>query len=237
MAPGSTARRGTHAAHRRSAACLLVRRAEPGRDYGRRFTRPHRPRPQCRPRPRRVQHPAARLRRLLCRRLGLPAVIFDLDRTISRQDVLARAIRLLKAHNAIVYLDAGHPGWIAAAEMADRLRASGVARADGFSLNVSNFASVEDRAYGDDLSRLLGGKHYVIDTSRNGRGSNGGWCNPGRTSRSLERYDAARRLRRRSTPNGRTCSVSPMTRVTAPSTCARSPRTLRVIVTAAAAPG
>ena len=55
----------------------------------------------------------------------------------------------------------------------------------GFSLNVSNYVTTEaNTAYGNDLSGLLGGKHFVIDTSRNGNGPYTGndgaptWCNP-----------------------------------------------------------
>jgi endoglucanase len=33
------------------------------------------------------------------------------------------------------------------------------------------------KTYGDELSAATGGKHFVIDTSRNGQGSNGEWCN------------------------------------------------------------
>jgi endoglucanase len=36
----------------------------------------------------------------------------------------------------------------------------------------------QERAYGDAISSAIGGKHFVIDTSRNGLGSNGEWCNP-----------------------------------------------------------
>ncbi|MBA3670963.1 MAG: glycoside hydrolase family 6 protein, partial [Gemmatimonadaceae bacterium] len=66
-------------------------------------------------------------------------------------------------------------------DMADRLRKSGIDGADGFALNVSNFqANSVLMTYGDALSRLVGGKHYVIDTSRNGRGgaARREWCNP-----------------------------------------------------------
>jgi endoglucanase len=53
--------------------------------------------------------------------------------------------------------------------MASRLKAANVAAADGFSINVSYFASTaQNRSYGDQLSGLIGYKHYVIDTSRNG---------------------------------------------------------------------
>jgi endoglucanase len=102
--------------------------------------------------------------------------------------MLASAVDILARHeNTLVYLDAGHPGWIADTEaLAGALRDSGAEQSDGFSLNVSNFATTADnQAYGDDLSAALGGKQYVVDVSRNGRGapqadpaSIDAWCNP-----------------------------------------------------------
>jgi endoglucanase len=79
-----------------------------------------------------------------------------------------------------VYIDAGNGNWKSPAVMADRLRKAGIELADGFSLNVSNFHSVQANvSYGQQLSRLVGGKHFVIDTSRNGRGAavERNWCN------------------------------------------------------------
>ncbi len=83
--------------------------------------------------------------------------------------------------NITVYLDAGNPRWKPAATMAERLIKAGVAGTQGFSLNVSNFlTTAENVAYGAQLSALIGGKHYVIDTSRNGVGgtADNQWCNP-----------------------------------------------------------
>lgn len=85
-----------------------------------------------------------------------------------------------------VYLDAGHSDWVPAAEMAKRLKAAGIAQATGFSLNVSNYKRTEDLVrYGKTVSSLIGGKPFVIDTSRNGNGppettgdTEGSWCNP-----------------------------------------------------------
>jgi endoglucanase len=49
----------------------------------------------------------------------------------------------------------------------------------GFSLNVSNFnPTAAEESYGDSVGALLHGKHYVIDTSRNGVGAANTWCNP-----------------------------------------------------------
>lgn len=98
----------------------------------------------------------------------------------ARLSMLRDAVKTLKDAGAFVYLDAGNSHWQRPDVMADRLRKAGIDLADGFSLNVSNFFSTNDNVtFGNDLSRRVGGKHYVIDTSRNGTAStNGEWCNP-----------------------------------------------------------
>ena len=100
----------------------------------------------------------------------------------SRLALLRDAIAVLTAlPRTSVYLDGGHSRWHPAAEMAARLAAAGVADAQGVSLNVSNFvATGELIAYGRELAAATGGKHFVIDTSRNGLGPapDGQWCNP-----------------------------------------------------------
>jgi endoglucanase len=105
----------------------------------------------------------------------------DQDRRV-RLSLLADAVGVLTARTrAIVYLDAGHSGWVAAAEMGRRLRAAGITRARGFSLNVSNTRWTSGEvAYVRALSRLVPGAHAVIDTGRNGVGPAPGdeWCNP-----------------------------------------------------------
>ena len=104
------------------------------------------------------------------------------DAQSARLSLLSGAVSSLKANsNAVVYLDAGNSHWVSAADMAPRLRAANIARADGFSLNVSNFFATDDSAaFGKTLSALVGNKHFVIDTSRNGNGPAAGnpWCNP-----------------------------------------------------------
>ncbi|MEZ0494049.1 glycoside hydrolase family 6 protein [Kineococcus sp. TBRC 1896] len=98
----------------------------------------------------------------------------------ARSAVLRDAVDVLaRAPGAVTYLDAGTSRWIPADTMAQRLREAGVARARGFALNVSNFGTTDqEAAYGDRLSSLLGGASYVVDTSRNGNGADGTWCNP-----------------------------------------------------------
>lgn len=83
--------------------------------------------------------------------------------------------------NTYTYIDAGHPYWHQAQEMAKRLKQAGIENARGFSLNVSNFVSTSDSiGHGQKIAKATGGKTFVIDTSRNGNGSaqNNEWCNP-----------------------------------------------------------
>ncbi|NEK58930.1 glycoside hydrolase family 6 protein [Geodermatophilus sabuli] len=97
-----------------------------------------------------------------------------------RLSLLRSAVELLEANPGTrTYLDAGNATWISAATMAERLRAAGATGADGFALNVSNFETTGTNvAYGQQVSSLLGGVHFVVDTSRNGKGPGGDWCNP-----------------------------------------------------------
>jgi endoglucanase len=96
-----------------------------------------------------------------------------------RYALLRDAIGVLKAARAVVYLDAGNARWLEPGEAAKRLSSAGISAADGFALNVSNYQTTASNvAYGEQVSRSVGGKHYVIDTSRNGAGGRGGeWCN------------------------------------------------------------
>lgn len=92
---------------------------------------------------------------------------------------LQAAIAELSAENAWIYLDAGHSTWLPADQMADLLRQAGVDRVRGFATNVSNYNALDGEvAYAHRLSEILGGTHAVIDTSRNGAGTDGQWCNP-----------------------------------------------------------
>lgn len=85
-----------------------------------------------------------------------------------------------------VYIDAGNPHWIRdPGGMVEPLKKAGIAKADGFSLNVSNYQTTEENIdYGERLSSMVGDKQFVVDTSRNGNGPLEGeeteesWCNP-----------------------------------------------------------
>ena len=73
--------------------------------------------------------------------------------------------------NLVIYLDAGAADAGTAAQTASLLRRAGVARIQGFFTNSTHFdwTSKEIR-YGQQISRLTGGKHFVVNTSGNGRG-------------------------------------------------------------------
>ncbi len=99
-----------------------------------------------------------------------------------RFSLLSEAINILNSKGGVsVYLDAGHPNWIPAEEMANRLKAAGVDKARGFALNVANFFTNNDNInYGEQISRQINGKPFVMETSRNGLGPapDQQWCNP-----------------------------------------------------------
>ncbi|HEY5318758.1 MAG TPA: glycoside hydrolase family 6 protein [Solirubrobacteraceae bacterium] len=91
------------------------------------------------------------------------------------------AVRLAELHDAInilsklphvvVYLDAGAGDAVPATRTASMLRQAGVSEIQGFFVNSTHFdwTSREIR-YGDEISRLTGGKHFVVNTAENGRG-------------------------------------------------------------------
>ena len=113
---------------------------------------------------------------------ALPKLTACLDATGQQQrlSMLRDAVAQLTAVPSLaVYLDAGQSGWNSASVMAQRLRDAGVSMARGFSLNVAHFSpTAKEETYGDQLGGLLGGRHYVVDTSRNGLGPASTWCNP-----------------------------------------------------------
>lgn len=109
-----------------------------------------------------------------------------------RYGLLASAVRrLARQPGTTVYLDAGNPGPGSPEALVEPLRRAGLADADGFAVNVSNFYPTrESVAFGKRLSARTGGKPFVVDTSRNGNGPYTGgaagdtgapgenWCNP-----------------------------------------------------------
>ena len=144
----------------------------------------------------------------------------DATRRAERFAMLSAAVTRLSTNpRTAVYLDAGHSSWRPAEEVASSLRQAGVAGARGFAVNVSNFVDTPTSvAYGDRVSVALGGTStFVVDTSRNGLGSNGEWCNPaGRalgpawtTSTGSAKADALLWLKRPGESDG-TCNGGPV---------------------------
>jgi endoglucanase len=91
-----------------------------------------------------------------------------------RMFLLKDAVKVLRQNaKTAVYLDAGHAQWATVEEMVPRLKEAGIEYANGFSLNVSNYVTTqENTVYGKKISEQTGGSHFVIDTSRNGNGTN-----------------------------------------------------------------
>ncbi|MDP9355218.1 MAG: glycoside hydrolase family 6 protein, partial [Chloroflexota bacterium] len=129
----------------------------------------------------------------VARGLSTPAiVVLEPDAVVhdanpERVALISYAVTTLSATGSKVYIDAGHPRWHAAQEMAHRLHLANVKNAAGFALNTSNFVTTElCHAYGDEIVRRLaalgdGTKGYVVDTSRNGNPTmpeTWDWANP-----------------------------------------------------------
>lgn len=117
-----------------------------------------------------------------------PNALSMIDETMPREwqefyfDALRFAVATLsRLPQVLVYLDAGHAAWRKPMEMAILLARTGVDFIQGFAVNVSHFIETQQsHAYGSEISGLLGGKPFVIDTSRNGMGIRDpeNWCNP-----------------------------------------------------------
>ncbi|MCA0144325.1 glycoside hydrolase family 6 protein [Blastococcus sp. LR1] len=147
-----------------------------------------------------------------------------------RYEWLSEAVQILdRQPETRIYVDAGNSTWVTdLPALSDALRRSGLADADGFSLNVANFRATDESAeFGAALSEQLErdglpGVHFVIDTSRNGAGpppedgSPDHWCNPpGRrlgeaptTSAGLPRVDALLWIKQPGDSDG-TCRGAP----------------------------
>jgi endoglucanase len=89
-----------------------------------------------------------------------------------REAELRYAISVLEADpHVVVYLDGGAADAVTARKEAGYLRASGVGQAQGFFLNSTHFDwTTSELHYGQQMSRMLGGAHFVINTGENGRG-------------------------------------------------------------------
>jgi endoglucanase len=114
--------------------------------------------------------------------LGLLDKCLSKEQQEERLAIIWDAVKVLRQNpNAAVYLDAGHAHWAPAPDMADRLKRAGIEDAHGFALNVSNYVwDAENIKFGHEVSKLVGGAPFILDTSRNGNGQDAKleWCNP-----------------------------------------------------------
>jgi endoglucanase len=93
-----------------------------------------------------------------------------------RRDDRLRMLRhgvevLSRLPNATIYLEAGASDWEPARRTAKQLRAIGIHLVRGFMLNVTHHDWTRNNVrHGAEISRLTGGKHFIVNTSYNGRG-------------------------------------------------------------------
>lgn len=79
--------------------------------------------------------------------------------------------KLSQLPNATVYIEATASDWRPAREVARYLRFVGVRKVRGFMLNATHQDYTRNNVrYGQRLSRMIGGKHFVINTVENGTG-------------------------------------------------------------------
>lgn len=94
------------------------------------------------------------------------------------------ARRLSRLPPTGVYEDGGAGDWLGVRQTVRLLRAGGVRYARGFALNGKHFDWTRNEVrFGTKVGRLLGGKHFVVNTAFNGRGPETRgryhlWCNP-----------------------------------------------------------
>lgn len=91
----------------------------------------------------------------------------------TRINELRDAINILTTNNPhlVVYLDAGAADALSARDAANMLNRAGVAKIQGFVPNTTHFDWTQNEIrYGNQISRMTGDKHFVVNTGANGRG-------------------------------------------------------------------
>jgi endoglucanase len=90
-----------------------------------------------------------------------------------RMAELNDAINVLTANcpHLVIYLDAGAADALPARRAARLLVRAGVSKIQGFFLNSTHFDwTLKEIHYGEQISRLTAGKHFVVNTGDNGQG-------------------------------------------------------------------
>jgi endoglucanase len=91
---------------------------------------------------------------------------------VERVHELRYAINVLsRLPHLVVYVDGGAADALSAGRTARILRDIGVSKIQGFYLNSTHFDwTKREIRYGYEISRMTGGKHFVVNTSENGQG-------------------------------------------------------------------
>jgi endoglucanase len=102
----------------------------------------------------------------------ITAPCLDARQLAIRDAELEYAISALEADpHVVVYIDGGAADAVGARQDARYLKGAGVAQAQGFFLNSTHFDwTTSEVHYGQVISRMLGGAHFIVNTGENGRG-------------------------------------------------------------------
>ena len=94
------------------------------------------------------------------------------SRRKARLDTLRHGVDVLSTlPNATIYLEGGASDWEPASRTASQLRYIGIAKVRGFMLNVTHYDwTANNIRHGLRISRLTGGKPFIVSTAFNGRG-------------------------------------------------------------------
>jgi endoglucanase len=122
------------------------------------------------------------------------------SRRHARLDVLRYGMKVLsRLPRATIYLEAGASDWEPARRTAKQLRYIGIAKVRGFMLNATHHDWTQANIrHGLAISRRVGGKHFIVNTSFNGRGP-------------IHIYRGRRRLNIWCNPPGRGLGIEPTT--------------------------
>jgi endoglucanase len=110
---------------------------------------------------------------------SLPDPKLNVAEKETRLQLLTYAVDTLTASpKSHVYPEIGHPRWHADPSiLVPYLKRIGIQKTSGFAQNVANYVlTSECITYGKRLSVMLDHIHFIIDTSRNGRGPGTTWC-------------------------------------------------------------
>jgi endoglucanase len=117
--------------------------------------------------------------------IGLAPNLKDPVKQAERYTMLSHAVSVIQQRKNRAYLAVS--GWHGVDGAAEGFLKAGGKNAQGFAYNISGYHDLKEcYDFCEQLSKRLGGKHYIIDTSRGGNGQwkptdsneKEAWCNP-----------------------------------------------------------